>query len=96
MFFQARLEELQAQKQEVVVQKEAADDENRKLVGEKCSIHIPISASSISLLVPSVSTYRILGLQGWLQAILLKIFIHSTYVKQALRNEQQTLDISKF
>ena len=37
--FQARLEELQAQKQEVVTQKEAADDENRKLVSAKCSFY---------------------------------------------------------
>ena len=32
LILQVRLEELQAQKAEVVTQKEAADDENRKLV----------------------------------------------------------------
>ena len=37
-FFQAKLEELQAEKQGVVSQKEAADDGNRKLVSADCFV----------------------------------------------------------
>lgn len=36
LIFQAKLEELQAEKQNVVSQKEAADDGNRKLVSADC------------------------------------------------------------
>ena len=39
LIFQAKLEELQAEKQRVVSQKEAADDDNRKLVSACFLVH---------------------------------------------------------
>ena len=39
LIFQAKLEELQVEKQRVVSQKEAADDDNRKLVSECFLVH---------------------------------------------------------